>query len=99
MIMEEIYMDVPAVRNMAQGFANISGTLFEVVGKLEMSLHIINNIAFIGLVGDRGLARFLNTTKPRIERIAAKCAELSSDLNAAVDAYERGDQIGATRFY
>jgi hypothetical protein len=41
----------------------------------------------------------LQTIKPQIDNLAKKCTELSKDLTAAIDAYERGDAQGATRFY
>ncbi len=41
----------------------------------------------------------IEQVKPYIEEMAEKCAELAKDLTASIDAYERGDLMGATRFY
>ncbi len=97
--MDEVYMDVPAVRNMAQQFGVIGDTLRTVAKVLDGLANLLNATAFIGLVGGRALAQFIDMIRPHIERIAEKCTELDSDLNASVDAYERGDQLGATRFH
>jgi hypothetical protein len=66
---------------------------------LEGLIKILEVTAFIGLVGGLALKHFLEIIKPQIERLAEKCEELMGDLNASVDAYERGDALGATRFY
>lgn len=99
MSVDEVYMDVPAVRGMAKSFGNISTILQAVVKALEALIMTLKTTAFIGLVGGQSLICFLEMIKPHIEQIAEKCTELNSDLDASVDAYERGDQLGATRFY
>lgn len=97
--MEEVYMDVPAVRNMAKAFGTISDILKAVCKALEALIMTLKATAFIGLVGGYALIQFLEMIKPHIENMAEKCAELCTDLNASVDAFERGDQLGATKFY
>lgn len=99
MSVEEVYIDVPAVRNMATTFGTISDILKAVCKALEMLIMTLKATAFIGLVGGYALIQFLEMIKPHIEDMAEKCAELNSDLDASVDAYERGDQLGATKFY
>jgi F0F1-type ATP synthase beta subunit len=96
---DEVYMDVPAVREMAKGLGTIGETLTNVVKVLDMLLTTLKTVAFIGLVGGAAVAQFIEMIKPYIEKLAAKFTELSGDVNASVDAFERGDQIGATRFY
>jgi hypothetical protein len=51
------------------------------------------------MVGGLALAQYIDSIKPHIQQMARKCQELFSDLNKSVDAYERGDALGATRFY
>jgi hypothetical protein len=97
--MDEVYMDVPAVRNMAQQFGTIGDTLRMVAKVLEGLVNLLNATAFIGLVGGRALAQFIDMIRPHIEQMAEKCTELNTDLDASVDAYERGDQLGATKFH
>jgi len=60
---------------------------------------ILKATAFIGLVGGYAVIQFIEMIKPHIEEMAEKCKELMDDLSKSVDAYERGDQLGATRFY
>lgn len=99
MSVEEVYMDVPAVRNMSKSFDTISDVLNTVNKVLETLVTILKTTAFIGLVGGYAVAQYIEMFRPHIEEMAEKCAELSTDLSASVDAYERGDQLGATRFY
>lgn len=96
---DEVYMDIPAVRNMAKTFGNISEVLDAVNKVLEGLLMILRSTAFIGLVGGFAVMSFIEMVKPHIEQMAEKCQELMQDLNKSVDAYERGDALGATRFY
>ncbi len=99
MSVEEVYMDVPAVRDMAKTFRTISDVLKAISKALEALHMILKATAFTGLVGGTAQIHFLEIIKPRIEQMVEKCAEMNMDLNASVDAYERGDQLGATRFY
>lgn len=97
--MDQVMMEVPAVRKMAERFGQISEVLNNVAKMLDMLLNLLKSTAFIGEVGGAAVIQFLEVVKPQIEKMAQKCAELDKDLGASVDAYERGDQMGATRFY
>lgn len=97
--MDEVYMDIPAVRSFSKTFNTISETLETVSKALEALANILKATAFIGLVGGMAVVHFIEMVQPPIEEMAEKCAEISQDLSAAVDAFERGDAIGATRFY
>jgi uncharacterized protein YukE len=96
---DKVYMDVPAVRQIAKNFKQIGDTLENVVRVMEALVNILRGTAFVGLVGGLALAQFIESIKPQIQQMARKCQELFSDLNKSVDAYERGDALGATRFY
>jgi hypothetical protein len=84
---------------MAKGSGTIGDVLDGVAKALEVSVNILKATAFIGLVGGFVVIQFIEMIKPHIEQMAEKCQELMGDLNASVDAYERGDQLGATKFY
>jgi exonuclease VII small subunit len=45
------------------------------------------------------VAHYTDTIRPQIEDIAEKCEEFNKDLDASVEAYERGDELGSTRFH
>jgi hypothetical protein len=96
---DEVFMEVPAVRNMSKNFQQISQVLKQVSNTLGVLINILRTTAFIGLVGGAAIAQFMSMIKPHIDKMSQKSAELSKDLSASVDAYERGDQQGATRFY
>jgi exonuclease VII small subunit len=51
------------------------------------------------LIGGYAVAQYIDSIRPQIEDIAEKCEELDKDLAASVDAYERGDELGSTRFH
>jgi hypothetical protein len=96
---DEIYMDIPAVRDMAKTFDTLSDVLNTVNQVLEALSMTLKTTAFMGLVGGLAVAFFIDRIRPQIKDLAEKCEELSTDLGASVDAYERGDAVGATRFY
>ena len=96
---DKVFMNVPAVRQIAKNFKQIGDTLENVVRVMEALVNILRGTAFVGLVGGLALAQFIESIKPQIQQMARKCQELFSDLNKSVDAYERGDALGATRFY
>jgi hypothetical protein len=94
-----VYMDTDAVRGMAKNFGSIGEVLQAVNKALETLSNVLKATAFVGLVGGFAVAQFIDQMRPQIEDIAEKCEELDKDLNASVDAYERGDELGSTRFH
>jgi hypothetical protein len=95
----EVYMDVPAVRDVAKTFGTISQVLSTVAKVLEALSMTLKTTAFIGLVGGAVVAQFIDMIKPHIDQMSQKCEELNGDVSAAVDAFERGDAQGSQRFY
>jgi nucleoside recognition membrane protein YjiH len=96
---EQVYMDIPAVRDIAKTFDTVSDVLAVVNKALEALAMILKTTAFIGLVGGLAVLHFIETIRPYIQQMAEKCAELCTDLNTSIDAFENGDQEGATRFH
>jgi uncharacterized protein YukE len=96
---DEVYMDVPAVREIAKNLQTLSETLSAVVKALEALINTLKAVAFIGSIGVAAFTLFLEVLKPGIEDKAEKFAELSKDVNAAVEAFVRGDNTGALRFH
>lgn len=99
MAVNEIYMDIPAVRGMAKKFGDIGQVLENVNKVLETLSHTLKAVAFIGFVGTAVAAMYIDMIKPYVKQMADKCVELGKDLSTSVDAYERGDATGATRFH
>jgi uncharacterized protein YukE len=97
--MDEVYMDIPAVRGMSKNFNNISEVLQNVSRTLQALITVLRTTAFVGNVGGAAVAQFMEMIKPHIDNMSRKTAELSRDLEASVNAFERGDSRGATRFY
>jgi hypothetical protein len=94
-----VYMDTDAVRGMAKSFGTI-GDVMQAVNKAMQTLsNVLKATAFVGLVGGYAVAQYIDSIRPQIEDIAEKCEELNKDLDASVNAYERGDELGSTRFH
>jgi GH25 family lysozyme M1 (1,4-beta-N-acetylmuramidase) len=94
-----VYMDTEAVRGMAKNFGTI-GDILQAVNKAMQTLsNVLKATAFVGLVGGYAVAQYIDSIRPQIEDMAEKCEELDKDLAASVDAYERGDELGSTRFH
>ena len=96
---EEVYMDIPAVRGIAQNFGQMEQVLRATSKALEVAITTLKTTAFVGLVGGYAVASFLDGIKPVIDGYANKCDEMNNDLNASVTAYENGDARGSTRFF
>lgn len=97
--MQEVYMNVPELQNIAKTFKTLEQVLQGVLKALEVIVNMLKTAAFMGLVGASSIAYFINSLKPPIKEMAERFSELSDDLKASVDAYERGDEQGATRFF
>ncbi len=94
-----VYMDTDAVRGMAKSFGTI-GEVLQAVNKAMQTLsNVLKATAFVGLVGGYAVAQYIDSIRPQIEDIAEKCEELNKDLDASVNAYEQGDELGSTRFH
>jgi uncharacterized protein YukE len=96
---EEIFMDVPAVRNVATRFGEMGETLQGVNKAMEAAIAMLKASAFVGLFGNYAYAQYLEQLQPIVEDYANKCVEMSGDLQASAEAYERGDAAGATKFH
>ena len=94
-----VYMDTQAVRGMAKSFGSIGDVLQAVNKAMETLSNVLKATAFVGLIGGFAVAQYIDSIRPQIEDIAEKCEELDKDLAASVDAYERGDELGSTRFH
>ncbi|MCB9420418.1 MAG: hypothetical protein H6667_11480 [Ardenticatenaceae bacterium] len=94
-----VYMDTDAVRGMAKSFGTIGDVLQAVNKAMQTLSNVLKATAFVGLVGGYAVAQYIDSIRPQIEDIAEKCEELNKDLDASVDAYERGDELGSTRFH
>ena len=94
-----VYMDTQAVRGMAKSFGSIGDVLQAVNKAMQTLSNVLKATAFVGLIGGYAVAQYIDSIRPQIEEMAEKCEELDKDLAASVDAYERGDELGSTRFH
>jgi hypothetical protein len=96
---DQVFMEVPAVRNMGKSFQQISQVLKQAANTAQVLANILKSNAFTNMVGAAVIVLLEQVLKPDWKYKSEKCAEISKDLAASADAYERGDQQGATRFY
>ena len=99
MASNQVYMSLPDVRGFASKFGQISQVLSTIAKVMEALSNTLKATAFIGNVGGAALAMYLDTIKPQIQNLAQQTQQIGQDLSKSADAYERGDQQGATRFY
>jgi hypothetical protein len=95
---DEIFMNAPAVQNMAKTLGQVSQVLSNVSKVLDMLSNTLKATAFIGLVGGMVVAQFIDAVNPFIIEISDKCEELNQDVMKSVEAYMNGDAQGATKF-
>lgn len=96
---EVTYMDIPEVKKISQIFGNVSDVLKGVSAALQAAITILKTTAFVGLVGGLAVAHFMENLKPQVDKLADQCAELSTDVAAAVKAFEDGEEEGSRKFY
>ena len=95
---DEIFMDVPQMRDLAKQFVDMNGQLDGVVKAMEAQIAVLKAAAFTGMVGAEAYRQWLETMKPRVQRFSARCFNMSVDLKKITDAYEKGDTQGAAAF-
>ena len=95
----EVYMDVPAVQDIAKTFQQITEVLKGVITALDVLINVLNTTAFMGAVGGAAVAHFMEVIKKQLEQVSQQTEEISNDVSQAAEAYQRGDATGATKFY
>jgi hypothetical protein len=93
--MADILMNYDKVEDMA----NKLGTAGDVINILDMVLTAISYLLIATGFGAAIGQNYLSNYKSKVKELADKCQELDGDLKESVQAYQRGDAMGATRFY
>ncbi|MCL4239250.1 MAG: hypothetical protein KJ047_13485 [Anaerolineae bacterium] len=94
----DVSMDYAVVQRLADDFRASAGTLRAVGQALEVASALLKTSAFVGMVGNLGLAMYLDNIRPHVERLAATCDELHGDLLGAIASLRDGDYSGSQRF-
>lgn len=94
---DEVYMNVPVVRDMGKKLEDVSEVLQTVAKTLEIVSTTLKAAFFIGFVGAAAVA-MIDRVKPFIQQMADQCADLSKAVAASVTAFENGDLAGSNRF-
>lgn len=91
-------MDYEEVAKAADGFENAHNMLVKVSTALEAALRILQTTAFIGYVGRTAVMSYINNIKPRIDKLAATCREMSGDLREAIRITREKDSAAISDF-
>lgn len=94
----DVRMDYDAVQQLADGFRASADTLRAVDQALEVAVALLKSSVFLGLVGNMGMAAYLENIQPHLRRLAATCDELHNDLLGAIASLRDGDYTGSQRF-
>lgn len=94
----DVRMDYEVVQAMADGFRASADQLHAVDRALEAAIVVLKASAFVGMVGNLGLAVYLENIRPHVTRLSATCDELHDDLIGAIASLRDGDFSGSQRF-
>jgi WXG100 family type VII secretion target len=95
---EEIFMDVPEMRKVADQFTSMNESLSAVAKSMEAQIMVLRAAAMTGNVGAEAYRQWLESMKPRVERFAERCRVMNLQLKDITEAYEKGDMEGASAF-
>jgi hypothetical protein len=96
--MADVYMDIPEVERISQGFEQAADILNAVAQTMEAIANVLKATAFIGAVGGAVVIYWLDTIRPVVERLSAYCEEIHTDIDIAIQNYTNGDIDAAARF-
>lgn len=92
--MAETYMDTDRMKTVSTGFDGVGNVLRVVSMALEAAIMALKAAAFISLGATVWLERYLSNIKPKVDQLAAKCDELSNDINASIQFHQQASQAG-----
>jgi len=98
MATDEVFMDIPAVQNMAKGFKGFGDVLDAVAKAMEAISLSLKATAWLSLGATYAAAQYIDRIKPNVVKAANKMRELSGDLESAIRSYRDGDNSGSRRF-
>lgn len=96
---QQVEMNVPKVKKMGKTFEEIGDVLDGISKVLQALLNILRATAFVGMFGGWAIQSYIEKLKPVIDHMAKQANEIGKDLAVSAAAFERGDKLGATRFY
>jgi hypothetical protein len=87
-------MDVSDVTQIAQGFQGVSDTLKVVSMVLEAAMMALKAAAFISFGATLWMERYLANIKPKVDALAKKTGEISSDITKAIQMHTAAAEAG-----
>jgi flavoprotein len=96
--MSEVYMNIPEVERISQGFESAAEVLGEISQVMQRVSDVLKATAFIGAVGGAAVIYWLDTIQPVVQQLSDYCEEVHSDIDIAVQNFINGDTDAAGRF-
>jgi hypothetical protein len=91
-------MEYPVIEKLEKAYMDANGVFTATSKALEDASNLLKLFAMFGLVGNRAAAKFIDQIKPRVDKLAADCKEMSEDIKGARFALQFGDFSGSVRF-
>lgn len=92
--MATTFMDTDKMKNVANGFETVSGTLKMVSMALDAAMMALKAAAFISFGATMWMERYLSNIKPKVDALAKKTGEISKDINKAIQMHTAASQAG-----
>lgn len=92
--MATTFMDTGEMGQVAQGFQGVSDTLKVVSMVLEAAMMALKAAAFVSFGATLWMERYLANIKPKVDNLAKKTGEISSDITKAIQMHTAASEAG-----
>ena len=92
--MATTFMDTGEMGQVAQGFQGVSDTLKVVSMVLEAAMMALKAAAFVSFGAPLWMERYLANIKPKVDNLAKKTGEISSDITKAIQMHTAASEAG-----
>ena len=92
--MATTFMDTGEMGQVAQGFQGVSDTLKVVSMVLEADMMALKAAAFVSFGATLWMERYLANIKPKVDNLAKKTGEISSDITKAIQMHTAASEAG-----
>jgi len=92
--MATTFMDTGEMAQVAQGFQGVSDTLKVVSMVLEAAMMALKAAAFVSFGATLWMERYLANIKPKVDNLAKKTGEISSDITKAIQMHTAASEAG-----
>jgi hypothetical protein len=91
---DQRHLDPIQVKAMGERYYKMAQTLKRISANLDAQMRVLETSAFKDLVGQAAVARYINSTQPRIDALAMLCGVLAEDAIKSAEDWERAQLAG-----